>query len=122
MKAPTISPIAFLLARCPRCRTGGIFGRFFAPNERCPKCGLPFDSERGYASAAWAISFFLGFPIIFGLMIGLALFVVPDWPLELAVLPAILLFAIFVPAVLLYSRVMLIYLDSRWYPKPGSAQ
>ena len=82
--------VALLLCRCPRCRVGKIFGPWFSTNRRCPNCSLGFDLERGYFSGAWAISFFLGFPIIFGFMVLFA-YAMPGWPLELAVLPATLL-------------------------------
>ena len=117
LMATPVNPLAALfLARCPRCRTGGIFRPHF-PNAVCAVCGLAFRGERGYQSGAWAISFFVGFPVIFALTLFLSMRVVPDWPLERVVLPAILLFALFVPLVWLSSFVLLIHLDDRWRTK-----
>ncbi len=109
---PTHSlPIAILLARCPRCRRGAIFGRFGQTRESCEACGYSFQAEPGYFTAAWAISFFIGFPVVLVMTMALSMLYVPDWPLPLVVLPAILMFSIFVPLVALGSRVILLYID-----------
>lgn len=80
-------------------------------NERCPVCGLRFAAEPGYFTAAWAISFFIGFPVVLILTMLLAVHSLPDWPLPLVVLPAMLLFSLVVPLVWLGSRVLLIHID-----------
>lgn len=103
--------LAFVRARCPRCRSGRIFGPLFVMNDRCPVCGLQFAAEPGYFSAAWAISFFIGFPVVLILTMLLAVHWLPDWPLPLVVLPAMLLFSLVVPLVWLGSRVLLIHID-----------
>jgi uncharacterized protein (DUF983 family) len=107
-----LRPLAALVrARCPRCRSGRIFGPLFAMNERCPVCGLVFQAEPGYFSAAWGISFFIGFPVVLILTMALASLVLPDWPLPLVVIPAVLLYSLFVPLVWICSRVLLIHVD-----------
>ena len=109
---PINGPIlAFVRARCPRCRSGRIFGPLFAMNPSCPVCGLVFQAEPGYFTAAWAISYFVGFPVVLILTMVIALLFLPDWPLPLVVIPAILVFSLFVPAVWISSRVLLIHID-----------
>jgi uncharacterized protein (DUF983 family) len=115
---PRASAIAaLLLARCPRCRTGRIFRGFFVMHRSCPLCGLSFHPEPGYFTAAWAISYFLAFPVVMVVWLGLARFVVPDWPIQLTLVPAMLVFVVLSPLILTSARVLWLHLDRTWKPQ-----
>jgi uncharacterized protein (DUF983 family) len=109
------SEIGALFRRlCPRCRRGRIFRGFFSIHRSCPVCGLSFLPEPGYFTAAWALSYFLAFPVVMIIWLGLARFVVPDWPIPLTLLPALLVFAVLSPLISMSAKVLWIHLDRTW--------
>jgi uncharacterized protein (DUF983 family) len=71
--------------RCARCGGGGLFTRWFAMKEACPRCHLVFEHEEGYWTGAMMVN--LGvtealFLVVFvsGLMLT---WPDPSWPVIL---------------------------------------
>ena len=66
-----------LLKRCARCGSGGLFRRWFAMVERCPRCGLLFEREEGQWVGAMIVNFAVAMvALVSGLAAGLLL----TWP------------------------------------------
>ena len=96
---------------CPRCRRGRIFFSHFKMHSTCPVCDLKFQREAGYFLGAMYVQYFLIAPLL-GLLIFVLSFILPDdWPAYQVVLPAIVLYLPFLPAVFRYSRIIWIHLD-----------
>lgn len=95
---------------CPRCRSGRIFGGRLRMNETCPVCNLKFEREPGYFVGAMYVSYAIAVPILAALTMLLSYTVIRTWPLELVVIPAVVLFLPLVPAVFRYSRILWIHL------------
>jgi uncharacterized protein (DUF983 family) len=83
-----------LLARCPRCHRGRMFGRGFTMNLRCPNCGLPFERAAGEITGGMGINISLTLAII--LLIAPVIGFVPSIPLVPSLL-ALMVFAIVFP-------------------------
>ncbi len=84
-------------------------------NERCPCCGLKFEREEGYFLGAMYISYGLALVVI--LVFGFVLWELTGWPLKRVTLWAILLFLPTAPSLVLFSRVLWIYLDQAFDPE-----
>jgi len=84
-------------------------------NERCPCCGLKFEREEGYFLGAMYISYGLGVIVIVAL--GFVLWEFTHWPLKRVVLWAVLIFLPTAPSLVLFSRVLWIYLDQAFDPE-----
>jgi uncharacterized protein (DUF983 family) len=105
---------------CPRCRDGRIFPKsiftgFPRMNEHCPRCELKFEREEGYFLGAMYISY--GLALVMILLFGIVLWEFTGWPLKRVTLWAILLFLPTAPALVLFSRVLWIYLDQAFDPE-----
>lgn len=99
---------------CPRCRIGRIFRSsvflgLATLNEFCPICGLKFEREQGYFLGAMYISYAIAIVLI--PLLSFAVWLVTHWSLEKLAIAGFLLFLPLVPAVVLFSRVLWIYLD-----------
>lgn len=83
-----------LLARgsvkhCPNCGSGHLYDGWFQMKERCPRCGMRFERERGFFVGAYLINFCVIIVVLFVLCMGVvALKAVDDtasaWPLLVA--------------------------------------
>jgi len=87
-------------------------------NDRCPRCGLRFERERGYFLGAMYISFPLGVLVI--TVASVAVWLVTRWSLERSVVAGVVLFAPLAPFASRLSRVLWIWLDQNLDPDPGS--
>jgi uncharacterized protein (DUF983 family) len=106
--------------RCPRCRKGSIFqpnlvGKIGFMNEKCSVCGLRFLREAGYFLGAMYISYTLGAFTVLPVAIYLA--VVPQWPLVVILLIALVQTIVSMPLFLRYSRVIWLYADQALDPR-----
>ena len=106
--------------RCPRCRKGPIFqanfkGKIGFMNEQCSVCGLRFLRETGYFLGAMYISYGLGVFTVLPIAIYLA--VVPQWPLAVILLIALVQTLVSMPLFLRYSRVIWLYADQALDPR-----
>ena len=54
------------------------------------------------------------FPVVMIIWVGLARFVVPDWPIPLTLLPTLLVFAVLSPLISMSAKVLWIHLDRTW--------
>jgi uncharacterized protein (DUF983 family) len=105
---------------CPRCQQGAIFrARFFAMYERCPVCDLKYEREPGYFVGAMYISYLVGVPL-FLMLLG-AIWLGTKWPMMKLLLVTFLLFQIFVPLLIRYSRACWLHLDRYLDPDPVEA-
>lgn len=68
--------LSFLLVRCPRCRQGRLYARWFRMFPRCPFCGLPYFREPGYFVGALIVNYTLSIFIVVGSF--LATMMLPD--------------------------------------------
>jgi uncharacterized protein (DUF983 family) len=112
---------AILHQKCPRCRSGRIFGssilRLFARmNERCPVCDLKFEREEGYFLGAMYISYGLALVAIIGL--AALLWALLHWSIQKSVMWGVIFFLPLAPSITLFSRVLWIYLDQAIDPAP----
>ena len=106
---------AFLLGRCPRCRTGSIFqGSLFSKHFKnvhthCSSCGVKYEQEPGFF---WGAMYF-SYALVVGLLIVLSiiLFSVYDDPSLLLLSEYIIGISVaFIPLIMRLSRLLLIYL------------
>lgn len=86
-------------------------------NPTCPSCGLKFEREPGYFTGAMYVSYAIAVPIISAITLLLWLGPLRGWELRWAVLPAGVLFLLFVPAVFRWSRILWIHMDRYIDPK-----
>ncbi len=77
--------------------------------ETCPVCGLVFEREPGYFTGAMVVSY--GIAVVVYTAIVLLLWSLPGWRAELALLVAVALFLLTVPAIFRYSRVIWMHFD-----------
>ncbi len=56
--------------RCPRCRTGRVYGGLVRMNRTCPDCGLAFEREPGYFLGAMYFSYALAVACAAPLAVG----------------------------------------------------
>lgn len=77
--------------------------------ETCPTCGLVFEREQGYFTGAMVVSYAIAVVVYAALV--LALWSLPGWRAELALLVAGALFLLAVPAIFRYSRVIWMHFD-----------
>ena len=78
-------------------------------NERCPECGLKFEREEGYFLGAMYIGYGLALATI--CVLTALLWLLAHWPLQKAVIVAVLLLLPLAPLLTLMARVLWIYLD-----------
>jgi uncharacterized protein (DUF983 family) len=69
-----------LLKRCARCGSGGLFRRWFAMVERCPRCGLLFEREEGHWVGAMIVNFVVTEIAFVLVLVGGLLLTWPDVP------------------------------------------
>jgi uncharacterized protein (DUF983 family) len=107
---------AFLLQRCPRCRTGHIFDGFFSMYSACPLCELPFRREEGF----WLGAMYVSYAIAVGILVPLFFlfqWLFPDWPGLLVAFVATLPYIPLTPLIFRYSRVFWIFFED--YVEPS---
>jgi hypothetical protein len=97
-----------------------MFKSLFLMNEPCPVCGLPFAREQGYFFGAMYFSYFLAVLILVPLYFVLH-WLLPEWRGEWVAVLTIALYALLVPAVFRYSRVLWVYFDRAADPVDFSA-
>jgi len=83
-------------------------------HERCPACGLRFEREEGYFLGAMYVGYGLALATI--CLLAVLLWSLVKWPLQKAVIGAVLLFLPLVPFLTLMARVLWIYLDQAFDP------
>lgn len=110
-----ISLAAILRRVCPSCRRGPIFRGWIAVHEQCPHCGLKFEREPGYFLASMYISYALSVPLF--LLLLVALWTLTHWPLRKLLIGTQLVFLLFVPWIVRYSRSAWIHLDRHFDPE-----
>lgn len=107
---------SFIKGRCPRCRSGNVFKfrifrilKFRQANEKCPICGVKFESEPGFFWGAMYFSYALTVGMF--IVIGAIFFKVYDDPPLAPMILTSLFFAVLTsPFVFRLSRLMMIYL------------
>jgi uncharacterized protein (DUF983 family) len=102
---------AILLQRCPNCLQGRVFHGVIEMYERCPRCGHKFAREAGYFLGAMYASYFMAIPLLVILAFLINWLILPDWKRENTVLVALVPFALLVPLVFRYSRVLWMHID-----------
>jgi uncharacterized protein (DUF983 family) len=107
---------AFLLQRCPRCRTAKIFDGFFSMHSSCPLCELPFRREEGFWLGAMYVSYALAVVILVPLFFVFQ-WLFPDWPGLLVAFVATLPYIPLTPLIFRYSRVSWIFFED--YVEPS---
>ena len=85
--------------------------------ERCPVCDLRFEREPGYFLGAMYISFVLGLSVV--ALIAAVLWVVTGWGFTKYTIWAVVLFLPLTPIIILFARVLWIYLDQTVDPDRG---
>lgn len=98
--------LAILCQRCPRCGQGPIFRGPLTMNHFCLECGYRFVREPGFFLGAMYFSYALGSVVLAVITVILALWILPDWPLWMVLIPASLCMLPLVPAIFRYSRVL----------------
>jgi len=108
--------LAPLLAqRCPRCGQGRIFAALLRMNRTCPVCNIAFEREPGYFLGAMYFSYAMGVAAVTPLVVvGLA----RGWSRPLIGGAAIVELALLSPLVFRYSRVLWMYMDQHFDPRP----
>jgi len=101
---------AVAAGRCPRCQRGRIFRGRLSMYPACPACGLRFEREPGYFTGAMYVSYLLAVPVMAACVLAVHL-IAPDWSFERTVGIAALCFALFVPALFRWSRILWIHFD-----------
>ncbi len=86
-----------------------MFRSWLEMRSSCPSCGLAFEREPGYFTGAMVVSYLIG--VVVYAALALALWVVPGWPVELALLVAAAAFLPAAPAIWRWSRVIWMHLD-----------
>ena len=86
-------------------------------NERCPVCGLKFVREAGYFLGAMYVSF-LFTVLVVSALVG-AMWLAAGWSYEHSLIGALIVYLLFVPFIIRYSRVLWIHLDQTFDPDPG---
>jgi len=126
MAAPASATLALLDLRCPRCHEGKLFStsafnvtRFAQMPAQCPICAQSFEPEPGFYFGSMYITF--AFNVATLLLTGALLynfFGNPDTWVYVVVVTAVTL--LLTPAILRYSRAMMLYwfggahYDPRW--------
>ena len=110
-----------LKQRCPECGRGFVYGHAMNMNTLCPACGSRFEREPGYFTGAIYIGILLALQPVLLVMYLLMRFV-PDIPLQLSALLAVLCFVPLLPLTLRLSRVMWLGIGRNFSPDqyPGS--
>lgn len=88
-------------------------------NARCPVCDLRLIREEGWFLLAMYFTYALAIPFLIGLTFFLWWLL--DWHLHLVVFIALGIFALFIPLLVSYSRVLAIHFDYLVDPTPWSA-
>ena len=86
-------------------------------NERCPVCGLKFVREAGYFLGAMYVSFLFTILVVSALVGAMWLGV--GWSYERSLIGALIVYLLFVPFIIRYSRVLWIHLDQTFDPDTG---
>jgi uncharacterized protein (DUF983 family) len=105
---------SILAQRCPRCRSGAVFGGLVSMNETCPGCGLRFEREAGYFLGAMYFSYGLGLIAVAGPV--LALFLATELSISTIGWIAGLELLALSPWLFRYSRVLWLHLDEHVDP------
>jgi hypothetical protein len=77
--------------------------------QACPECRVIYGRENGYFTGAMIVSYMLAVPLLAALALLVAW--VSQWPAELDILAAGVLFLPFVPPLFRYSRVIWMHFD-----------
>ena len=85
-------------------------------HERCPDCGFKFEREQGYFLGAMYISYLLALVTI--VATGCVFWLGLRWPMEKAVIAAIVVFLPLAPPVTYFARVLWLHLDWAIDPEP----
>jgi uncharacterized protein (DUF983 family) len=115
----TLSLMALLRGKCPRCRKGSIYpstlkGFLGWMNDECAVCGLRFLRETGYFLGAMYISYGLGVLTILPVAVVLT---VLEWPLWLVLTIALVQTVVLMPIFFRYSRIIWLHLDQAIDPR-----
>ncbi len=99
---------SMMTLKCPQCEEGKMFYGVFKMHEHCPNCGMKYEKEQGYFTAAIFVGNFL-----YGLVVAPTILIMsaidePIWKIVL-VLGGFSL--ITVPLIFRYSRSILLYID-----------
>jgi uncharacterized protein (DUF983 family) len=111
-----------LKQRCPECGRGFVYGHAMNMNTLCPACGSRFEREPGYFTGAIYIGILLALqPVL--LLMYLLMRYLPDIPLQVSALLAVLGFIPLLPLTLRLSRVMWLGIGRNFSPDqyPGSS-
>ncbi len=99
---------SMMTLKCPQCEEGKMFKGVFKMYEHCPKCGMKYEKEQGYFTAAIFVGNFL-----YGLVVAPTILIMsaiesPIWKIAL-VLGGFSL--VTVPLIFRYARSIWLYID-----------
>src|SRR5262245_27449856 len=78
-----------LARHCPVCGQGQLFRRWFQMVDRCPRCGLHFERERGQWTGHLGLNTIVSFGALLLTLLGFALLTWPDLPAGPAIVTAL---------------------------------
>jgi uncharacterized protein (DUF983 family) len=110
------APLALVLQRCPRCRSGSLFKDVIEMYPRCLVCELDLEPEVGYYTGAMVVSYTLSIPLL--ALIAFAVWSITRWDLAPVIVSASVLDLAFVIPLFRYARAIWLYLD--WTLNPSS--
>jgi len=116
----SVSPLALLTGKCPRCCRGRIFkpvwGRtIMSMNPDCPNCGLHFEREPGYFVGAMYVSYTIGVALV--LPVALVLILLAGWGVVPVTIIAILETLVLMPLAFRWARVFWLHMDFAFFPR-----
>ncbi|WP_162343949.1 DUF983 domain-containing protein [Cyclobacterium salsum] len=115
MKKQTSLTEAILTARCPKCRTGGIFpvslfsfNKLTEVHQTCPHCGVDLVPEPDFFYGAMYISYALSVALFVTIMIVLNFFF-DDPALTVYIVSVVFFNILLLPLMLRFSKVLYLY-------------
>lgn len=100
-----------LVLRCPVCGRGRLFRRWFTMLDRCPRCGLHFERERGQWTGHLGLNSMVSFGAVLAVLLGFALLTWPELPATAAIATAIAVAIITPLAFYPWSKTLWLALD-----------
>ena len=98
---------------CPVCRSGRIFAGRWRMNESCPVCHTRFERSPGYFVGAMYISYALAVLVLIVLFAVYELGASDAWPTAVVWILGFAAYALAMPAVFRWSRILWIHLGAR---------
>lgn len=100
-----------LLARCPRCGSGGLFQRYFTMVDRCPRCGHEFERDEGYWVGAMIVNTAFAILMFLAIVVGGVLVTWPSVPWNVLLVASVIAMAVIPVALYPVSKTVWVALD-----------